>query len=148
MSMQAVFFKGTVKDEKRQALFDAIRAATGGPYVHSALLFMTDGVMGEATDQTPAGVRYRYFPYLPAQSWDFVDLDPFKYPEMAARQWFDLHLGEPYDYAGAERCLPGGAGLKQDPNAWYCSEAVMAALKLPGEHVSDSNSLYRMLTGT
>lgn len=143
--MQAIFFKGTRKGSAGE-IDRMIRALTNGPYSHSALLF-SDGKIGEATNVDEAGVRIRVAKLpLNTDGWDIVDLPEFN--ERHARDWFIAHLGEPYDYDGALRM--SDPTLHQDPGAWYCSEAVMAALGITDSKPSQStsNTLYAYLTAT
>lgn len=137
--MQIAFYYGSSPDPARAALYERIRAATGGPFVHSCILF-DDGVTGEATDVLDAGVQFTRRKY-PATKW--VMFDASAYNEPKAREWFGQHEGQPYDWNGANRCID--PTLKQEPGAWYCSEAVMTALGIPGARTSDSNSLARLL---
>ncbi len=139
-AMSAVFFKGT-REGAAGDTDKLVRKMTNGPYSHSALLF-SDGVLGEATNVDDAGVRFRANLVLSSKDWDFVELSDFD--EAVARAWFTQHEGAPYDYNGAMRMTD--SSLKQDPNAWYCSEACTAALGLPRPWATSSNSLYVTLT--
>lgn len=92
-----------------------------GPYSHCELVF-TDG-MSASSSFIDGGVRFKNIQYDP-DHWDFVPLPDVL--ETAARDWFRGHCGQPYDLWGNVRFVLGFT--RESKGAWFCSEAVMAAL--------------------
>ena len=92
-----------------------------GPYSHCELVF-SDGMSASAS-YIDGGVRFKRIQYT-ANHWDFIELPEALEPQ--ARIWFQAHSGDPYDLWGNVRFLFGFAHDSQ--SAWFCSEAVMAAL--------------------
>lgn len=101
----------------------AVRVVDRGPYSHCELLFC-DGMSGSASF-IDAGVRIKRIDYDPSH-WDFILL-PARL-EAAAREWFELHKGEPYDLPGNLRFV--WWMVREAPLGWFCSEAAAAALGL------------------
>ena len=92
-----------------------------GIYSHCELVF-SDGVSASASF-LDGGVRFKTITYKP-EHWDFIEI-PTAY-EKLARDWFHKHENDPYDLWGNVRFA---IGLFRDTRkAWFCSEAVMAAL--------------------
>lgn len=110
-----------------------------GPYSHSELLF-SDGMSGSSSF-IDRGVRIKYIGYTSVDCWDFHDV-PTGY-EVAARQWFIAHNGEPYDLRGN---INAGLGfIPHEVNAWFCSEAIAAALGLRDPWRYKPNGLISVL---
>lgn len=92
-----------------------------GPYSHVELVF-SDGVSASSSF-IDGGIRFKEIAYNP-DHWDFIEVPAVL--EDAARRWFREHMGHPYDLWGNVRFA---IGFARDSNgAWFCSEAVMAAL--------------------
>lgn len=98
-----------------------VRWLDGGEYSHCELVF-GDGV-SSSSSYIDGGVRFKLIDYRP-EHWDFIELAP--HLEDTARDWFRSHVGQPYDLWGNVRFAFGFA--RESKGAWFCSEAVMAAL--------------------
>jgi hypothetical protein len=120
----------------RAAFYKAIRPGIAGvysrlvrwwcrsPYSHCELIF-ADG-LAASSSFSDGGVRLKAIEF-DAQRWDILDLPDGD--EAAARAWFAGQIGKPYD-------LLGNLGFVFRPiagqrRAWFCSEAVAAALGYP-----------------
>lgn len=119
--MRAAFYKGTRPG--LQALYShAVRIVDHGPYSHCEIEF-SDGMSGSAS-WTDGGVRLKRIDYKP-EHWDFLWLPDHLEPY--ARSWFECNAGVRYDLRGNLRfVLPL---VPQDPNGWFCSEALGASLR-------------------
>lgn len=95
-----------------------------GPCSHSELLF-SDGMSGSSSFMDK-GVRIKHIGYSSVGCWIF-DAVPERY-EANARQWFKDHDGQPYDLMGNINAAFGFVAHSAD--AWFCSEAIAAALGL------------------
>lgn len=97
-----------------------VRTWLAGPYSHCELVF-SDG-MSASSSWMDGGVRFKRIEFNP-ERWDMLDVQG---DEEAARTWFLVHEGMPYDVLGLlgfiARPIRGGR------RRWFCSEAVMAAL--------------------
>lgn len=137
MGMRIAFYKGT--DPGLGGLMDrAIRGYMRGSYSHSELVF-SDGWTGVASTEFN-GVALIQRDYDPAK-WDLVDVDG---DEPLARAWFYHNLNKPYDWLGdfgfVFRPIRGLDG------AYFCSEAVAAALGWKEPWRYDPNLQYNVLT--
>lgn len=98
-----------------------VRWWCSGPYSHVELIF-SDGTAASASF-ADGGVRFKRINFS-LERWDFVDLPSCMEP--AARAWFAANDGKRYDVLGnigfAWRPIRG------DHGAFFCSEAVLAAL--------------------
>lgn len=105
-----------------------IRWWTNSPYSHVELVF-SDGVCGSSSFED-GGVRLKHIEMSP-EKWDFVDIGG---DEQAARNWFLIHYGQPYDVLG----LFGFIWRRgtHSRGKWSCSEAVAASL-----HIIDAEQL-------
>lgn len=99
----------------------AVRLWCSGPYSHCELVF-SDGMSASASF-ADCGVRFKRIEFDP-EKWDFVDLPDHLEP--AARDWFAKHEGKPYDLLGNFGFL--WRPIRGEEGAFFCSEAVMAAL--------------------
>lgn len=121
--MKLAFYKG------RTRLFDRlVQWWTRSPYSHCELVFgiLPNGQAECATSsKMDGGIRIKLMELNPGR-WDLVDI-PWA-DEGAARDWFQLHLGEGYDVQGLLGFIApiSGRGSK-----WFCSEACAAALGYP-----------------
>ena len=118
--MKVAFYKGTRPGW--QGIYSrAVRLIDRGPYSHAELVF-SDGMSGSAS-YIDGGVRLKRIDYDDTH-WDFIDLPPSLEPY--ARDWFESHVGAPYDLMGNVRfVLPW---LSDSERGWFCSEALGAAL--------------------
>lgn len=98
-----------------------VRLVTRSPYSHCELLF-SDGIAASAS-WLDGGVRFKTIAIDPAH-WDVINLPDEL--EDAAYDWFLDHEGDAYDLFGNVHFLFGPA--PEDKDAWFCSEAVAAAL--------------------
>lgn len=121
--MKAALYKGTRPG--LQGLYSrAARFVDRGPYSHVELIF-SDGMSASAS-YIDGGVRLKRIDYDP-EHWDIVNLVGFD--EQDARDWFEARLGEGYDLWGNLRFIFGW--VHDDDSRWFCSEALMAALRFP-----------------
>ena len=120
--MRAAFYKATRPG--LQGIYSrAVRWVDRGPYSHCELVF-SDGQSASAS-WMDGGVRFKRIDYDPAH-WDFIEIPA--YLESAARAWFELHEGEPYDLQGNLRFA--FFMVSESPDGRFCSEALAAALGL------------------
>ena len=118
--MRLALYKGTRPGW--QGLYSRlVRWLDGGLYSHCELVF-ADGVSASSS-YIDDGVRFKLIDYRP-EHWDFIDLPASL--EDSARDWFRSHSRQPYDLWGNVRFAFGFA--RESKGAWFCSEAVMAAL--------------------
>ena len=86
------------------------------------------------------GVRFKRIDYDP-HKWEFLVLPQDK--ELSARDWFQVHDGEPYDVLGNFRFLADF--LSNSPNKWFCNEALLAALGAHDPWRFGPNGAYSLL---
>ena len=118
--MRVAFYKGT-RPGIAGIYNRLVRWWCQGQYSHCELIF-ADGVAASASF-ADGGVRFKAIDFDPA-NWDFVDVPHAN--EAAARDWFSLREGASYDLVGNLRFIV--SPLPDDPNRYFCSESVMAAL--------------------
>jgi hypothetical protein len=76
------------------------------------------------------GVRFKQIGYSSVGNWDFLPIpDPGGSIEHKAHQWFLEHEGQGYDILGNVRFATNMA--RNNPDRWFCSESIMAALGFP-----------------
>lgn len=133
--MQIAFYTGLSNDSQT---FRNIRAATGGRFVHSGIVF-SDGAYADSAP--PHGVSFRNRPQAASPDWEHVDVPN---DEAAARAVAQALVGQPYDYSWQARLIdptvPNGPGF-------WCSEFVATCLARKDAGKLDSNALYQKLTG-
>lgn len=116
-----------------------------GDFSHVELVVSMEGQTAHCLSSTflDKGVRAATIVMDPAD-WVFADVPTTPEQEAAAIQWFDEHMGEPYDVRGlfgfVLRRIPGEKGK------WFCSEAVAAALGWDEPWRFDPCTLYAMVT--
>ncbi|MEN9885692.1 MAG: hypothetical protein RL758_270 [Pseudomonadota bacterium] len=121
--MKVALYKGTRPGAA--GLYNrAIRAVTGQQYSHVELVF-SDGMSGSSSFMD-GGVRLKPINYTTQANWDFIDLPEGRFNEAAAREWFHVHARQGYDLPGAFHFFL--ALFPDDPNLWFCNEAVGASL--------------------
>jgi hypothetical protein len=116
------------------ALFSiVVRWWLGGRYSHTELIF-SDGLAGSSSAQD-GGVRLKRITFDPDR-WDFIEVDG---DEAKARQWFEDHAGQGFDYLG----LLGFVWRRstQVKARFFCSESVAAALGFDEPHRMDPCTL-------
>lgn len=120
--MKAAFYKATRPG--LAGLYNRIvRWWTSGPYSHVELIF-SDGIAASASF-LDGGVRFKQIEF-DTDHWDFIDIPDNLEP--AARQWFEANEGNPYDLLGNFGFL--WRPIRGRDGAYFCSEALMAALGL------------------
>ncbi len=101
-----------------------VRLVDRGPRSHCEMIF-SDGKSASAS-WMDGGVRFKQIDYTSGK-WEFLDIpDPTGEIERKARQWFIDHEGAKYDLWGNVRFVVGL--VKDDGSAYFCSEAIAAAL--------------------
>ena len=98
-----------------------VRWWDNGIYSHCELVF-SDGISASSS-YMDKGVRFKNIVYDPAK-WDFIEV-PDRY-ELAARAWFEAHVGQGYDLIGNARFALGF--LDSPSDKWFCSDSIFAAL--------------------
>lgn len=117
----AAYYKGTRPGIP--GLYNRLgRRLDHGPYSHEELIF-SDGKSASSSFMDD-GVRFKDIGYSSMGCWDFLPLPGAD--ELAARKWFEDHEGCDYDLWGNVRF--GTNFARDSAEAWFCSEAVMAAL--------------------
>lgn len=135
--MRAAFYKGTRPGIA--GLYNRlVRGWCRSPYSHCELIF-ADG-MAASSSYADGGVRFKAIDFS-VDRWDFIDLPGAD--EAAARAWFIGQVGRPYD-------LLGNLGFLWRPivgarRAWFCSEALAAALGYPEPWRYDPATLASVL---
>lgn len=143
---RAAFYKGT--HSGIAGVYNVIvRAWDSGPYSHCELIF-SDGLSASSAF-LDGGVRFKQIEYDPAK-WDIVDLPD--HLEHDARAWFVLNEFQP-DGTRTPYDLLGNFGFVWRPirglsGAFFCSEALAAALGFPDSWRYSPNTLHSALTGS
>ena len=136
--MKAAFYKGTRPG--LQGIYSrGVRWVGRGPHSHVELVF-GDGISASSS-YIDGGVRFKRIDYEPTR-WDIIDIDG---DEASARTWFETHEGQAYDMIGTGHFVIGP--IPQNPNRWFCSEAVAAALGMRDPWRYDPCGLYAVLGG-
>jgi hypothetical protein len=136
--LRAAFYKGT--HTGLPGVYNRlVRRWTRSPYSHVELIF-ADG-QAASSSAMDGGVRFKAIDFDPAL-WDFVSLPAALAP--AARAWFTAHGGQGYDYLGNAHFVLSAIG--DEKMAWFCSEAVGAALGMPDPARFDPGTLHAALT--
>lgn len=123
--MRAAFYIGTRPGY--QGIYNRIvKAWEPGDCSHVELIF-SDG-MSASSSLMDGGVRFKRIDYDPAR-WIILDLGD-RFNEEYARQWFELRVkeGAKYDLLGQLHFV--FSPIRGDALAYWCSEAVAAALQL------------------
>lgn len=91
------------------------------------------------------GVRVRHGVVLNPKHWLAIDVPDTETRNIpAARTWFALHDGQPYDKRGAAGSV-GQALLAHGSGAWFCSEANAAAMGLRDPHMYPPAGLVNLV---
>lgn len=132
--MRLALYKGPAASLSLQAGHLLTRVATLSAYSHCELEI---GGVCHSSSIRDGGVRAKVIADLATSGhWD---LFPVVGDEDAARQWFDAHKGQGYDWTGV-------AGLflrwvPKQPGTWFCSESIAEALGLPETELSPQGLL-------
>lgn len=118
--MKIAFYKGT-RSGVAGIYNRVVRGFDKGRYSHCELIF-SDGVSASASFMDK-GVRFKHIVFDDA-NWDIIDI-PWA-DEKAARNWFTLKEGHPYDLKGNVRFVFGF--VEHSEYAEFCSEAMANAL--------------------
>jgi len=136
MSVKVAFYKA------KGTLFDAlVRWVTQSPYSHCELVI--DGVAYSSSGRDH-GVRAKNIAWNP-EHWDFLELDE-AVPEAKkalAKAWFEVHLGESYDWFGLIWFVIPLPWEKR--RRWFCSEACAEALGMSRSWAYSPQTLYASL---
>lgn len=145
MAVTLAFYKGRGKTSWQRIQDTAIRMATRGIYSHVELI-AGSAYHGEthrclSSSGRDGGVRAKRI-RLRSESWDLValDLDP---GQPAA--FIEERIGAAYDLLGAITCPFPMPRRLQNPNRWYCSEIVAAALGSEQAHRISPQMLFDRL---
>jgi hypothetical protein len=132
-----VYFYKAIRPGMAGIYSHGVRLITKSIYSHCEIQF-SDG-MAASSSFIDKGVRFAQIEFDP-DHWDCIEL-PAELFETKARQWFQDHLGQPYDLLGNIHFLFSVVG--DDKRKWFCSEAVGAALGLPNSWRFDPGTLYQ-----
>mgnify|MGYP000656187073 CR=1 FL=1 len=146
-TLAVAFYKGTRPGVA--GLYNRLgRFLDRGPYSHCELLF-SDGASASSSF-LDGGVRFKAIGYSSENCWDFFELTQvlrsavaLQAAESRARGWFVDHMGLPYDVWGNIRFACGFA--RDSADAWFCSEAVAAALGFADPFRYGPNGLHSHL---
>lgn len=139
--MKLAFSFGPRPTLKARLIVRLIRWRTRSKFSHVEIVF-SDGYSGGASADMGGVFLIAGKEYDPT-IWEFVDIDG---DELAARMWFVEHRGQQFDHRGI---LGFVWGLdKGDPDRWFCSEAVAAALRLRDPFRFDPAMLYALAHST
>lgn len=117
-----------------------VRRLTRGPYSHVEIELFPD--QWASASLMDGGVRLKQMSPDPAR-WDVLEIEFSDARVAAARQWFFDRYGAPYDLIGQLHSV--WHRLPHRDRAWFCSEAVAAALGMPEPARYHPNSLARAL---
>jgi uncharacterized protein YycO len=116
-----------------------VRWWCGGKYSHVELVF-SDGIAASASFED-GGVRMKRIDLDPGK-WDIVEVSPDL--ALGAIKWFMDNAGKPYDLLGNVGFL--WRPIQGDRDAYFCSEAIAAALGIPEPWRLDPCALHALLT--
>ncbi|WP_025598477.1 hypothetical protein [Burkholderia sp. WSM2230] len=140
--MKVAFYKGTRPG--LSGIFNRlIRWRTNSPYSHCELVVapIDDAHLCASSSLEDGGVRFIVTNLDPAR-WDVVGSAIGAVTERAAIEWFNDHLGEPYDLAAVFGFL---SRRRHREGHWHCSESIGAALGIPEPWRFDPATLHAAL---
>lgn len=137
MTFRAALYKGT-RPGLPGIYNRLVRWWTRSEYSHCEIIFSTGHAASSSFEDK--GVRFKVIDFDPSK-WDFVALPPSL--EKAAFEWFDAHRGQPYDVLGNIQFI--AARVREGRSAWFCSEAVAAALGISDPWRYDPGTLASTL---
>lgn len=135
--MKIAMYKGPPSDFWHKVGHEGTCLWTASRYSHAELVFSDEPVDGKhlcaSASARDGGVRFKRID-LDSGSWDVYELPGYDaFDEAFSRQWFKEHDGLPYDHLGLVWfVLPIEAF--NDPEAYFCSEAIAAALRMRKPH--------------
>ncbi|MFL9899064.1 hypothetical protein PQR71_13020 [Paraburkholderia fungorum] len=141
--MKVAFYKGT-RPGMSGIVNRLIRWWTNSPYSHCELVVAPiDGAdLCASSSFEDGGVRF-IVTSLDAARWDVVEFVSDMATEKAAVEWFNNHLGEPYDLAAVFGFVwRRGHRIGH----WDCSESIGAALGIPESWRFDPATLHAALS--
>lgn len=148
-SLHLAQYRGTLAENPAAMLFDRLICwRTKSRWSHSELVFDHAPVGASlcwSSSILDKGVRPKMID-LHSGRWDVYPLHCSSAEIDRALEWFQAHVGKPYDYLGAAGFalpLPVHFGF-----AWYCSEAVAAALGIQDREWMSPQRLAELLTIT
>lgn len=134
--MKAAFYKGNYR------LFNKLTAWwDNGKYTHMELVF--NDQVAASSSFMDGGVRFKSIQF-DVSRWDFIELPGELFNENNSRDWFTLHLGKKYDFAGLIRFAWGA--LPERKSKYFCSEACLTSLGIKESWRFTPNSAHALLT--
>lgn len=121
--MQLAMYKGPADDWLHKLGHWIVCIGTLSRYSHVELVI--DGWCWSSSARD-GGVRCKSID-LDSGHWDLYEVAG---DAQAARDWFVVHRGEPYDWLGVLRFVPILKWLPRRRRDWFCSESVAAAIGL------------------
>lgn len=121
-------YKGPAKGWWNRFRDSLVKLWTWSKYSHIELVI--DGVCYSSSPRD-GGVRAKKIDIYSGR-WDLFPLDKEKLENSLAREWFQVHMEENYDWMGIVRFV--FPFIPHRSNQWFCFEAVAAALGLPKPH--------------
>jgi hypothetical protein len=133
--MKAAFYKG-----KHRLFNKLVSWWDRGQYSHMELVYEN----GEASSSSfmDGGVRFKSIQFNDSR-WDFIELPRELFDADASRNWFILHLGQKYDFAGLIRFAWGA--LSHRKTKYFCSEACLASLGISEPWRFTPNAAHALL---
>lgn len=130
--MYLAFYKGPASTLAKTIFHEAVCFKTGSEYSHVELVYALDmfGMgMCFSSSGRDGGVREKQID-LASGHWDVYDVSEIfdSHEEAYALDWFMSHLGAKYDYFGLLFFVL--LVRTESKRAYFCSEAVAAALQL------------------
>ncbi|MBW9104858.1 hypothetical protein [Paraburkholderia phenoliruptrix] len=141
--MKVAFYKGTRPG--LSGIFNRLmRWRTNSPYSHCELVLapIDDAYLCASSSLEDGGVRFVVTKLDPAR-WDIVGSGIGTVAERAAVEWFNDHLGEPYNFAAMFSLL---WSRRHREGHWHCSESIGAALGIREPWRFDPATLYAALS--
>lgn len=134
--MRAAFYKG-----KRRLFNRLVAWWDRGPYSHMELVY-EDG-QAASSSFMDSGVRFKSIQFDDSR-WDFVELPGELFDADFSRNWFLIHLGKKYDFAGLIRFAIGA--IPERKRKFFCSEACLASLGISEPWRFTPNAAHALLT--
>jgi uncharacterized protein YycO len=137
--MKVAFYKGT-RPGLSGIVNRLIRGRTNSVYSHCELVVapIDKTYLCASSSFEDKGVRFATIALDPAR-WDVVEFAISRQAEDAAIEWFNDHLGQPYDLAAIF-----GSMFRRGHREghWDCSESIGTALGIPRACRSDPATLH------
>lgn len=136
--MQLALYFGPRKGIRDKLISSAVKTVTKGKYDHAEIIF-SDGRTGTSS-LDGGGVQIVYGKKHPPEHWHVVPLDPARFSENKAWEWYRKHRGDKFD-VWAVFGFMWPYWRRDHPNRWFCSEAAAAALRIADPWRFDPNTL-------